>query len=233
MHYRYAIDHEIAETPAIRLGSIVHGIILGSQHAFVVYEGERRGKAWAEFKKDHSETRIITRDEHNRGIDIARAILACPDVKPLLAGAKKERRVEWQIAGRACAGTPDFVNSHLTELKITACAKPERLPYQAQRMGWLGQLRWYQSGLERAYGQAPEELFIIAAEPRPPHPVVVYQLTDGARDVGTRTWRLDWEQLMVCEASDHFPGYVQGVVPLEVQDGEDVALLVDGNEIEL
>jgi len=230
-HYRYFLEHGTDETPAMRIGSIVHGIILGSQHSFVIYEEARRGNAWKEFKAAHEGKRIITREEFDRGYEISKSVLANADARLLCKGAK-ERTISWSIDGRECSGTPDFAGNDLGELKITADARPEKLPWQAQRMGWLGQLEWYAHGLAAAGFQAPEQVQVIAVEPKPPYPVVVYNLTEAAREAGKRTWRLLWEQLMACERSDRWPGYCESVVPLDVNEQE-LELVIDGEEVAL
>lgn len=234
-YYRHVLDNGLAETPAMRIGSIVHGHVLGSQHSFVVYEDDRKGNAWKEFKAAHEGRRIITRKEHDQGYEIAQAILRHPDARTLVRGTK-ERRIEWTMNGRACHGTPDFVRdgAALTDLKITADARPEKFIWQAQRMQWFGQLDWYRNGLKLGgYGE-PRDLFIIGAEPKAPYDLVVYELTPAAVELGMRTWRLLWERLMVCEDSNEWPGYVQGVMPLDVPaDGEDLSLVIDGEEVDL
>jgi hypothetical protein len=47
-HYRAAEDRD-EETPAKRMGTLVHALVLGGE--LIVYDGERRGNAWRAFER--------------------------------------------------------------------------------------------------------------------------------------------------------------------------------------
>ena len=59
-------------------------------------------------------------------------------------------------------------------------------------------------------------------ESAPPHCVVVYDLSDEMLTMGRQRARALLEQLLVCEASDEWPGYAQSPIVLDVmeQDGD-------------
>ena len=121
---------------------------------------------------------------------------------------------EWNIAGRECCGIPDAVGpSSIVDLKVTRDGSPGKFPWHARRMGWLGQLAWYDYGLFE--GKAIN-LSIVSVEDLAPHLVTVYRLTPDAAEMGHRIWRSHFERLRVCEDSDVWPGYSDCVVPLEV-----------------
>ena len=99
-------------------------------------------------------------------------------------------------------------------------------------MLWLGQLAWYRSASQIVYGTSPVA-HIVAVETRPPHVVTVFKLTPAALDLGTRTWRLLWERLMVCERTDSWPGYVEDIAQLDVPEDEALSLEMEGEEVML
>ena len=96
-------------------------------------------------------------------------------------------------------------------------------------MGYHAQLAWYADGAKAAGLVLAPRCYVVAVEMKPPHVVTCLELTDRALDMGRRAYRLWWERLMVCERSDYWPGYVEGIAPLDVP--EDETLWIDGEEV--
>ncbi len=223
-HYLDARENGVSVSAAMRVGTIAHGLVLGGPRAPVVYHAERRGNAWKEFQADHPGREIVTIKEVEKSQAIADAIQRHPTASRLLSG-NREQELHWDINGRLCQSTPDaFTEDHLTELKVTADSSPGKFPWHARRMGWLAQLSFYQAAIRHAHGFTPRDTYIVAAESKRPYPVTVYKLTAAALDQGERQWRAWWEQLMVCEAADHWPGYTEAVEDLDAGDDGPVEL---------
>ena len=227
-HYRHYLETRLLPTPAMRLGSLVHAMVLGATRPFVVYPEARRGNKWKDFKAEHDGQEIVTAAEWAVASDIALAVKSHPEAKLAMTGVK-EHPIQWQIGARDCAGTPDINGGVLTDLKVTD-SDPRRFPWQARKMGWFAQLAWYFDGICRATGTDPERVCIVAVEPKPPHIVVPYELTEGAIEYGRRVYRSYLETLEVCQASDSWPGYVQTFAVLDAPDN-DLQLIIDGEEI--
>jgi hypothetical protein len=222
-HYRYNLEHPMEPTPAMRLGTIAHALVLEkAREAVTVYDGRRFGKAWDEFKTTMGHTNICT------PLELSRAMA-------LLRTGEVERTVAWRIGQRACNGTPDvWAENSIVDLKITADAHPSRFPWHARKMLWTSQLAWYADGVVAAGLGCPINLYIVAVEPKPPYPVVVYRMTDNAIDMAQRTYHLLWEQLMSCERTNCWPGYAGSIVDLDVPEtDEEFALTIEGEEIAL
>jgi hypothetical protein len=232
-HAKFAMEHEAPETSAMRFGRLAHAIFLGGQAGAatpVIYPGERRGKAWAEFKTEHDGADIVTSEEFDRVALMASELHKNTEARSLLMGSR-ERTVLFDYAGRACRATPDvWAMGHLTELKTTQDASPLRFPYIATRLAYHSQLAFYHDGLELAGLGTPKTLAIVAIETKPPHAVAVFHLTDRAIDYGRRLYRTWMEQFLTCEKSDQWPGYGLGVLDAP----EDAVSLIgaDGEELE-
>jgi hypothetical protein len=232
-HYRYYQDHDLEPTPAMRFGSLVHAMLLGrAPNRFAVYDAARRGNAWRDFKEQHADLEIVTADEWARASDCADAAKADPVVAALLKQGLREHRCEWMVGTRKCAGTPDLNGDILVDFKVTPMTNPVRLPWHARKMLWHAQLDWYKYGLT-SIGREISAVYLCALTPKPPHLAVVYQLTDSTLDLGRRQWRLLFERLLTCEASDQWPGYAQAPIPLDLDDAEPLELLVGGEEVTL
>ena len=231
-HYRYSVDHGVDETRAMRVGSVVHALVLGGPYH--LYEGERRGKAWSEFRDEHADGHtIVTSSEYEDAAAIAAAVLADPVAAQVLAGPHQtELTLEWEWLGRACAGRLDLVRSDVVvELKVSNSAEPDRFERLAFRLGYHAQLAWYLRALGRPLSS---RAVIVVVEDKPPYPVTVRQLTERALEMGEKQCRLWIERLLCCEAADAWPGYAQTVIPLDVPEwAEDQALLIDGEEVAL
>lgn len=235
LHYQAAASGTYyADTPAMRTGRLVHGLVLGGPSAPVVYEGDRRGKAWQEFQLLHDGAEIVTRAEADRAIPIADAVLGDPIAGPLVraVSARREKRIEWSIGGRACAGTPDSYDPAtgiLLDLKTTTSARPADFARHTWAYHYHGQLSWYRHALE-TLGESVSTCLLVAVETAAPYGVSVHRLSSRILAEGERSWRAWWEQLMVCEATGQWPGYAESIVDLDVpawladiDEGEDDA----------
>ncbi len=220
-HYHYHLTEPFVPTPAMRLGTLVHQAVLGGPEP-IVFEGDRRGKAWTEFKAANDGAEVFTADEAGRAREIAGAVLGTYPVAELLETAQKEAPFSWDIAGRACAGRADaFGPTWVLDLKTTACAEPGKFPWDALRRSYNSQLAWYSNGLRLAGLADPIDHYIVAVETAPPYPVVLYQITPRAIDAGTALWRSWFERLRVCEETNEWPGYTQTIVDLDISDSLD------------
>lgn len=221
------------ETGPMRKGSALHAYLLGQRDSVVLYEGGARNpkfKKWREFQAENDGKHILIPSELGPVEGMRRSIEAHPRAMQLLDGIQEER-IEWDIAGRACAGTPDVVHllsggKRLVELKTTRTADPNLLKWQGKNLAYHAQVAWYAHGLERTLVYAPGpvvEAFVVAVESTPPFPVTVLRVCKSMLERGQRQWRLWFERLRVCEQSGHFPGYVEGDVDWE-DESDDVEL---------
>lgn len=234
-HYQHALTHPFQPTPAMRLGTLVHRLVLGGAEPEpsgpppVVYDGQRRGKAWAEFRDAHPGVEIVTIAEHERALAekeeelahaqvIADAVLGDMRVQRLLEGTTKERRIVGRLHGRDVHGTPDaFSDDLVLDLKTTADARPEAFVWQARKLHYATQVTWYGDLLG-----GRKRHVLVAVETKAPYPVTVMQLTDALVDVSRRTY-VGWiEQLQACELAGVWPGYSEAILPLDATETVDL-----------
>lgn len=217
---------ELAPTRAMNGGTLIHALVLGGD--YVVWDGKRSGKAWDAFEEEHDGRFIVTRSEYESATRAADAVLAHPVARGLLEG-----RHEWQwraqMFGRRCAGRIDVAGFATADLKAANTVEPSRFQRACLRMGYHAQLAWYQDA-RRALGEDPGAAYIIGVEARPPFNVTVLRLTVRALEEGRKLNRLWLERLQACEEADHWPGYVQSVVDLDIVE-EDEGLIIDGEEV--
>jgi hypothetical protein len=83
-HYLAGL-HGTYDSPAMRLGRLVHQMVLGGPPP-LVWEGERRGNAWKSFRELHGAADIVTSSEVELATRIADAVASCPVARPYLTG---------------------------------------------------------------------------------------------------------------------------------------------------
>jgi hypothetical protein len=226
-HYQAGVD---AETGSMRKGSALHSYLLGDPDRVKVYDGRRdaRTKAYAAFLEEHPDCEILSPRE---AVDVEgmRASLHRHERAMKLLDGIREERIEWSIGGRACAGTPDVVHigadghKTLVELKTGQSSAPDIFRWQSRKLAYHAQLAWYARGLEMASVYTPgpvTEQYIVAVESSAPWPVTIFRVTDALRKAGERQCRLWFEQLLVCERTGRWPGYVDADVDLDEEERE-------------
>ncbi len=218
------------ETASLRKGSAVHSFLLGEERRVQLYEGKRdkRIKVYQEFLEEHPDADILSPREFEDVDGMRRALRKHRRAMELLDGIREER-IEWTLAGRACAGTPDVVQLRpdgskvLVELKTAQSSAPQLFQWQARKLAYHAQIAWYARGLETAMAYTPGpvvEQYIVAVESSPPYPVTVVRVMPSMRIAGDKQCRIWFEQLLVCERTGRFPPYVDGDVEWEEDETE-------------
>lgn len=226
-HYKALETRPREDSLAMRIGRTIHAMVLGGD--FIVYEGTRRGTEWTAFESANVGREIITGSEAAASREVADAVLSHPRAAELLAG-QHEFCLSWKLARRACAGHLDVLGSNfITDLKTTTNAEPGWFARHALQMGYAAQMAWYLDGVVAAGLPAPENVYVVAVETKYPYVISTFELTPRALEMGRKQYRLWFERVLICEASDYWPGYIEGTAPLDAPD--DNTLWIDGEEV--
>jgi exodeoxyribonuclease VIII len=234
-HYHHAYENGTNSNAAMNLGTAIHSYVFEKGAGVVTFPGkDRRAKEWAPFKSANASKTIITLEEAVEVQAILASLKKHERAMELLTGAT-ETSFGWEIAGRACRGTTDvFVNhgiNRVVDLKSTTDAHPYRFQRTAERLGYFAQLPWYMTGARQAGLGDFDEAFIVAVETKPPYVVQTFQVAPHALELGERMWRAWFERLLVCEASNAWPGYQETDALLDMP--EDLALTMGGEPLEI
>lgn len=226
-HAKYALDQQAKgldnwdDTPSKRMGRLAHSVFLGTELP-AIFPGDRRGtKVWDAFVEANPGREIVKQDEFDVAQAMADALAAHEEAAYLLRG-EREKTIFARIAGRECRSTPDvhLVREHATDLKSTTDASPDRFHWQAAKLGYFGQMAMQKDMVIAAGLPSPARLAIVAVENKAPYVVTVFELTPAAEEYGRRFYRLHLERLLVCEASNDWPGYGPGVLDAPLEDVE-------------
>ncbi len=252
LHYHHAVTSEVHESRVMRVGYGVHARVLGAS-PHVVYEGDRRGKAWEAFKVEYAGARILTSSEDADAKAIADSVQAHPRAAELMDG-QRELEIGWEWLGRECMSHLDVLgDGRIVDLKVTSAGPPEKFRWHALRSGWHAQLAFYRraaasqkfrwhalrSGWHAqlafyrraaaSLGVVNPECYLVAVEDKAPYAVTVRPLTPRALEAGDKLCRLWMERLLSCEGADHWPAYCESDLPLDVED--EASFEVDGEEL--
>lgn len=230
LHYRARLLAG-RDTSSMKLGRVVHHLLLGGGE-IVVFDGERRaGKIWDAFAAEHADKEIVKASELAEAERIAAAVRDNAEALSLLFGSK-ERLIDWEFCGRKMRSHLDVLGARwVTDLKTTRSAKPEWFRWQAIKMAYHAQLAAYVDAA-RYVGAPVEEAYLVAVETEEPYAVTAMRLTERALEDGRKLNRLWMERLLSCEATGEWPGYVQSIVDLDTAEREPVGLVMpDGEEV--
>jgi 3-phenylpropionate/cinnamic acid dioxygenase small subunit len=235
-HYYAACQRQtFEESIAMRIGSGVHGMLLGA--SVVKYEKRRAGKEWEAFAAEHAKDVILNAREWNEAQAMTQSLLRHREASTLLFdGTIVEQEIAWSYVGRACSSRPDArARYHISELKTARTSHPAVFSRDAIRMHYHGQLAFYEEANVATGGERYANAYIIAIEKSDPYPVTVYRLTERTLERGRQQMRLWMEQLIGCEAEHYWPAYSESIVDLDMPEdiGGPIEIEIDGQLTEV
>jgi hypothetical protein len=230
VQYLHAISRPFIPTRAMLIGTGVHHIVLGERPTSKVahFPGDKRaGKAWTEFEAAHPGYDILTNPEWDEAEQIATAVLTDPVAREYLDGARFEVPLSWEDSGLKCSTTGvDIIQpGRIGDLKTTNTTEIEKWQRQAFSFSYHCQLAWYRRGCVANGIDVSRGMFLLGVDVKPPHEVVVLEMSEDLIDLAERTLSLWMERLKVYVDSRQFPGRAQSAVvwtvPAWMRDDEE------------
>ena len=239
LHFRHALTSPFEPSRAMRVGTVVHHLVLGRQGArdVVTWPDRRAGKAWEAFKAKHEAAgnEIVAAAEWEEAEPIAEAVREHEGARRLIAGARCEVPLRWTINGVHFATRGiDIVQPGLgiADLKMARSVSPRLFPREAMRMHYHVQLAAYEEGAIQNGIDTTGGVRLLAVESKPPYAVQIFRLTPALLELGRKQLALWIEQLKACAAAAHWPAYSQTEIDwdapldsleIELDDEEDEA----------
>lgn len=257
-HYRARMPVE--ETPAMRLGSLVHAgqleplrvaeryvVMPAFEHDVRTDTGDiptnpKNTKAYrekvAEFRRVNSGKVVVTQSEYDAMIAIVGSIRNHKRAAALLSDAVYEISICWvdDDSGLVCKGRIDCWQSErrvISDLKTTADVG--RFERQLADRAYYRQLAMYSDGLAKLCGEEQRGA-LIAVESSPPYCVRAAMLSEDAMEVGRTEYKRLLCEIAAAKESGKWSGYEspdEWRLPSWMQDSEDVALIIGGKTVEL
>lgn len=236
-HYLHRLSNA-KETAPLRLGTAAHAAVLEPERferQFAVWSrrgdsgnlAPRRGQYWDTFTAEHPGKTIITEDEFELAVAIAKAVRSNPNAAHYLANGDPEVTMQWQMAdGRRCRGRVDWftrcapygggeVVPHLVGLKSARDCRPFKFGNQSAVLGYHLSWGFYRDGYFSIKGIEPRVIEIVV-ESESPHAVAVYSIPADIIDQGRDEYQNLMLRLAECESTGHFPGPQEYEEPLSL-----------------
>lgn len=226
--YAYRRENPQEQTPAMRLGTLTHTVVLEPEvfaHSMIARpEGiDRRtsaGKAdWAAFELEAEGREIITNEEGAKLAAIRDAVRSHPAAAKALAGSPViEQSIFWNADGIACRCRPDAVTERgvIVDLKTTRDASPDGFAKSVAQYRYHVQAAFYSDGFRAAFGEPPRGFVFIAVETEPPHLVGVYVASADMVLRGRAAYEADLATFKACRDADSWPGYSDAPLTLDL-----------------
>lgn len=238
-HYKWALEHPGEDTPALRMGRLIHSLVLQPETVDEAYAVaptgiDRRTKdgkeAWARFCETAEGKEIITADEWDEAKQIAFSALS--SAKDLLTGCVTEVPLFWDDprTGIRCKCRVDAMKELddkfvMIDLKTTNDASVGSFVRDAIRYGYGVQAAHYMNavttlGLNHS---KPIEWWFVAVEKKGPYAVNMIRADDGFLDDGQFRLIDLMEKLDACLMNDEYPGYGVNIMalPAWAMNGDD------------
>lgn len=200
MHYDYFMNNPREQTPAMRLGSMIHAALLepelfADEYVCVPKEvlsksGSRAGTKYKEWKASLTEgQKEITPQEYNLVQGMIESLYSSNRARFLLDGPKEKAVfAKDPRTGILKKCKPDITHISLgaiADLKTTDDARPEKFIKKVVDFGYHRQSAWYIDTINQAISQGgkgnykfvnPESFFFIVIEKEAPHAFSFFDL---------------------------------------------------------
>ena len=221
-HYLASLTTPRKETPAMRIGSIFHGMVLEPERvkiavAPVCDKRTKDGKAtWEAFCLENAGAEIVTAEEGEMLNGMAASIKAHPAASALLSGRGiAEGSCFWydERSGELCRCRPDWFREDgiIVDLKTTEDASLDGFTRSVAKYNYQVQAAMYADGVEWATGSPVKAFAFIACEKTPPYAVQCFQLDFQATEAGRVTYQNLLLDLADCKINGKFPAYSEKV----------------------
>lgn len=172
----------------------------------------------AKFSAETEGKTIVTKDEYDDVVGMAKAVHAHPEASLALAGGVAETSIFWDQNGVKCKARLDYIKvatRELIDLKTTEDASPYEFSRSVFNFGYFRQAAVYIAGVEAVYGFRPT-FKIIAVEKKAPYGVSVFKLTDAALARGREEFERGIKIYSECSDIGEWPAYHSGVQQLDL-----------------
>ena len=219
LHYKDAVDNGTEDNAAMALGRAIHTAILEPDELplrYVVWKnGDRRGKAWDEFKAANAGTDILKAHEYDTCLRVRDAAFANADVQKLLTGTSEVVK-QWTDTdtGLLCKCRIDHVADGIALVDVKSTATLDRRLFEntAARLGYHGQAAFYQRGL----GNTGAPAYVIAVEQSRPFDVAVFAWNGYALAAGEAQVSDYLHRVLTCRERGFWPGRYSGIQELSL-----------------
>ena len=214
-HFRHAVSVPRPDTPALRLGRMVHQFVLGGDEEFVAVGDRRTAAARAEAAIHEANGRtIVTAEEMETAKAMAEAVASHDEAAGLLDGCHKEATFTWEIFDVGMKCRIDAISDYrIIELKTATDASPEAFSRAMAMHLYHAQIACYWDAAVPVFSDRRTPTFIVV-EKAPPYCVAVYNLDMRSLEHGMSVYETTIKRFKACAADDKWPSYPEMTIGL-------------------
>jgi hypothetical protein len=226
--YQYEREHPHRPTKAMELGTVVHGMILGTGQPVAVIDADSYRTKAAQNERDEAEALGMVpmlRKDYDEAQRIAQAVRDHDVTGALYAEGDAEGSVFWQdpefgIWLRMRFDWLTYIDGQpvCPDLKTAADSSPPEFARSVDKYRYYMQHAHYCDGLAAVLGCDPDDIdFLFAVVPvTEPYLVMTYRLDDEAVQLGREQNRIAREIFRDCSESGVWPSWSADISPLSL-----------------
>lgn len=215
--YQHNRLHPRPQTPAMRMGTLVHTAILEPDSlmssVMVAPKCDRRtsaGKAeWEAFLVASEGKELVTDEEIEELTSIRDAVWAHPAASRALSMLTEvEASIYWTQNDVACRCRPDGIlsNGVVLDVKTTRDATPDQFARSIAQYRYHVQAAFYSDGYRAAFGEPPKGFLFLAVETDRPYLTACYVASEAMTARGRADYERDLETYRRCLEAGVWPG---------------------------
>ena len=217
-HYQYILTHQREDTPALRIGRAIHSAVLTPtaykrEWTVIPADIDRRTKAgkeeYAAFMEQNKGKEILTSEEAETVMQIAKAIKRNKAVSELLKGTRREKPIFWtNDGGIPCKCRIDAMKTGIViDLKTTTDASTDAFTREALKYGYDVQAAHYLDGYQTTQGGKMPKWYFIAVEKAEPYAINIIKAGLDFIDHGILRRNQLFQLLEECKETNRYPDY--------------------------
>tara|TARA_R110000737_G_scaffold351397_1_gene393544 strand:+ start:322 stop:1143 length:822 start_codon:yes stop_codon:yes gene_type:complete len=210
-------------TDAMDLGSAVHLAVLQPdlvEKQLIQGPKDWRGKKWTEAHDAAPDGAIVlVEKEYAQVMTMRDKVWSNSTIASILSGkdAQYEKAAFFEHRGQQCKLKLDAcVDDVLIDLKTSIDASPRGFAQSVAKYGYHQQAASYRYGWTKATVGFQKPFIFIVIEKTPPFAAAIYELDAPTLAEGWASWNAAIDQHLECVNNQHFPGYADEKVLLQI-----------------
>lgn len=222
--FDYQRRHGKRPSKAMELGTVVHGMVLGTGQPVAVLDypnyntnaaKDARDKAIADGKVP------MLAEKYAEAEAIAQAVRDHRTAGPLFAEGDAEQSGFWRDpefgVWRRCRWDWLTPYQEVADLKTCASASPhDDIPKAMHNFGYYLQNAWYRDGFTELFGEEPRDFLNVFVSTEPPYLITIARLDDKAVSLGRQRCRAALEKYRDCTEAGVWPAWSDDITDISL-----------------
>ena len=219
--FDYQRRHGKRPGKAMELGTVVHGMVLGTGQPVEVLDFPAfTTKAAKEARDKAIEAGSVPMlaEKYAEAVAIADAVRQHPVAGPLFDGCDAEVSGFWRDGEfgvwRRCRWDALTPYGEVADLKTCASAAPEDIAKAMYNFGYYQQNAWYRDGHTALFGEQPRDFLNVFVQTEPPYLVTIARLPDEHVELGRQRCREALERYRDCTERGVWPAWSEDIIDI-------------------